>query len=152
MRISYWSADVCSSDLIRSDLPEGILEPQVIRVDIDGGPIAYFSAEATDMTLEELSWYVDNTVAKRLLGIEGMAAVRRGGGVSREIRVILDPAKLQAQGITAAEVNQQLRQVNLNATGGRAEIAGAEQSVRVLGNAQDAYALGQTQIAIRSGR
>src|SRR3546814_2538024 len=40
----------------------------------------------------------------------------------------------------------------LNATGGRAEIAGAEQSVRVLGNAQDAYALGQTQIAIRSGR
>src|SRR3546814_14281532 len=36
--------------------------------------------------------------------------------------------------------------------GGRAEIAGAEQSVRVLGNAQDAYALGQTQIAIRSGR
>src|SRR3546814_613512 len=104
------------------------------------------------MTLEELSWYVDNTVAKRLLGIEGMAAVRRGGGVSREIRVILDPAKLQAQGITAAEVNQQLRQVNLNATGGRAEIAGAEQSVRVLGNAQDAYALGQTQIAIRSGR
>src|SRR3546814_1096791 len=104
------------------------------------------------MTLEELSWYVDNTVAKRLLGIEGMAAVRRGGGVSREIRVILDPAKLQAQGITAAEVNQQLRQVNLNATGGRAEIAGAEQSVRVLGNAQDAYALGQTQIAISSGR
>src|SRR3546814_3647568 len=84
--------------------------------------------------------------------MEGMAAVRGGGGVSREIRVILDPAKLQAQGITAAEVNQQLRQVNLNATGGRAEIAGAEQSVRVLGNAQDAYALGQTQIAIRSGR
>src|SRR3546814_14593954 len=80
-----------------------------------------------------------------------MAAVRRGGGVSREIRVILDPAKLQAQGITAAEVNQQLRQVNLNATGGRAETAGAEQSVRVLGNAQDAYALGQTQIAIRRG-
>src|SRR3546814_6375673 len=73
-------------------------------------------------------------------------------GVSRESRVSLDPAKLQAQGITAAEVKQQLRQVNLNATGGRAEIAGAEQSVRVLGNAQDAYALGQTQIAIRSGR
>src|SRR3546814_1732740 len=93
-----------------------------------------------------------NTVAKRLLGIEGMAAVRRGGGVSREIRVILDPAKLQAQGITAAEVNQQLRQVNFNATGGLAEIAGAEQSVRVLGNAQYAYALGQTQIAIRSWR
>lgn len=137
---------------IRSDLPDGILEPQVLRVDVDGGPIAYFSAETTDMTLEELSWYVDNTVAKRLVSIEGMAAVQRGGGVSREIRVILDPAKLQAQGITAAEVNQQLQQVNVNATGGRAEIAGSEQSVRVLGNARDAYQLGETQISLGSGR
>lgn len=137
---------------IRSDLPDGILEPQVLRMDIEGGPIAYFSAEATDMTLEELSWYVDNTVAKRLLSIPGMAAVTRGGGVSREIRILLDPAKLQAQGITAAAVNQQLLQVNVNATGGRAEIAGSEQSVRVLGNARDAYQLGESQIALGNGR
>ena len=139
-------------DQIRSDLPDGILEPQVTRVDIDGGPIAYFSAEATDMTLEELSWYVDNTVAKRLRSVSGMAAVNRGGGVSREIRVILDPAKLQAFGITAAQVNQQLNQVNLNAAGGRTEIAGAEQSIRVLGNAANARDLGATQIAISGGR
>ncbi|QNG47082.1 efflux RND transporter permease subunit [Sphingobium yanoikuyae] len=139
-------------DQIRSDLPEGILEPQVSRVDVDGGPIAYFSAEATDMTLEELSWYVDNTVAKRLLSISGMAAVKRGGGVSREIRVILDPAKLQAYGVTAAQVNAQLSQVNLNAAGGRTEIAGAEQSIRVLGNARNARDLGATQIAISGGR
>ena len=139
-------------DQIRSDLPDGILEPQVQRIDVDGGPIAYFSAEATDMTLEELSWYVDNTVAKRLLGVSGMAAVRRGGGVSREIRVILDPARLQAYGVTAAQVNAQLSQVNLNAAGGRTEIAGAEQSIRVLGNARNANDLGQTQIAISGAR
>ncbi|RSU78962.1 AcrB/AcrD/AcrF family protein [Sphingomonas sp. S-NIH.Pt3_0716] len=139
-------------DQIRSDLPDGILEPQVSRVDVDGGPIAYFSAEATDMTLEELSWYVDNTVAKRLLSISGMAAVKRGGGVSREIRVILDPAKLQAYGITAAQVNAQLSQMNLNAAGGRTEIAGAEQSIRVLGNARNARDLGATQIAISGAR
>lgn len=137
---------------VRSELPDGILEPQVTRLDIAGGPIAYFSAEAIDMTIEELSWYVDNTVAKRLLAIEGMAQVRRGGGVSREIRVILDPIKLQAQGLTAVEVNNQLRQVNMNAAGGRAEIAGSEQSVRVLGNATNAHALGETQIAVGDGR
>lgn len=137
---------------IRSDLPEGILEPQVLRVDVDGGPIAYWSVEATDMTLEQLSWFVDNTVAKRLLGIEGMAAVRRGGGVDREIRVILKPDRLQAYGISAAQINQQLRMMNVNAAGGRAEIAGAEQSVRVLGNATTAFALGQSQIEISNGR
>lgn len=137
---------------IRADLPEGILEPQVARVDIDGGPIAYFSVEATDMTLEQLSWFVDNTVAKRLLGVPGMASVRRGGGVTREIRVMLKPDKLQALGVSAAQINQQLRQTNVNAAGGRTEIAGAEQSVRVLGNARTAYALGQTQIELSGGR
>ena len=137
---------------IRGDLPEGILEPQVARIDIDGGPIAYISVESTDMTLEELSWFVDNTVAKRLLSVSGMAQVRRAGGVNREIRIVLDPAKMQAQGITAAQVNQQLRQVNVNATGGRAEVAGSEQAVRVLGNSQNAFTLGETQIAVGGGR
>ena len=133
---------------IRGDLPDGILEPQIQRADIDGGPIAYYSAEAVDMTLEELSWYVDNNVAKRLLSVPGMASVQRSGGVSREIRVILDPVRMQAQGVTAAQVNQQLRSTNLNAAGGRAEIAGSEQSVRVLGNAASAFALGETMISV----
>src|SRR5881275_715490 len=137
---------------IRGSLPEGILEPQITRIDADGEPISYVGAQTTDMTLEQLSWYIDNTVAKRLLGIPGIAAVQRVGGVDRTIRVILDPAALQAQGITAAQVNQQLRQSNLNAAGGRAEIAGSEQSVRVVGNAQDAYQLSQTQIALPGGR
>src|ERR1044071_8217227 len=137
---------------IRGNLPEGILEPQVTRVDAEDEPIMVMSAETTDMTLEQLSWYIDNTIAKRLLGVEGIAAVSRGGGVDRTIRVILNPAALQAQGITAAQVNQQLRQSNFNGAGGRAEIAGSEQSVRVLGNAQNAYDLSQTQITLPGGR
>jgi multidrug efflux pump subunit AcrB len=137
---------------IRGDLPDGILEPQVTRVDVDGGPIAVFSAEAVDMTLEQLSWYVDNTVAKRLLTVSGMSAVQRSGGVSREIRVVLHPMRMQGQGITAAQVNAQLRSMNLNAAGGRAEIAGSEQAVRVIGNAKNAFALGETMISIGGGR
>src|SRR3546814_16990052 len=42
--------------------------------------------------------------------------------------------------------------LNANQAGGRAEVAGAEQSMRVLGNAQSAYALGQTQISLPDGR
>ena len=137
---------------VRSDLPDGILEPQVTREDIAGDPILFVAAETSDMSLEELSWYVDNSVSKRLLSVEGVAAVSREGGVDRQIRVILDPVALQAQGITAAQVNAQLRQTNLNAAGGRAEIAGSEQSVRVLGNARDAFDLSQTQIVVPGGR
>jgi multidrug efflux pump subunit AcrB len=138
---------------IRSDLPDGILEPQVGRVDsASSNDIASFTAIAPDMTVEQLSWYIDNTVAKELLAINGMSSVNRNGGVDREIRVMLDPAKLQSYGLTASAVNQQLRQVNMNAPGGRTEISGFEQSVRVLGNAKNAYTLGQTQIALGAGR
>lgn len=137
---------------IRSNLPEGILEPQISRVKINDSDLGSYSAIATDMTVEQLSWYIDNTVTKELLSVEGMGGVERNGGVDREIRVILDPTKLAAYGLTATQINQQLRQVNLDAAGGRAEIAGAEQSVRVLGNAENAYELGQTQIIAGNGR
>ena len=139
-------------DQIRADLPDGILQPDIERVNAENEPISVVGAQTSDMSLEQLSWYIDNTVAKRLLSVPGIAAVSRGGGVDREIRVILDPAALEAQGITAAAVNQQLRQSNLNAGGGRAEVAGSEQNVRILGNAQDAYQLSQTQIALPGGR
>src|SRR3546814_12902467 len=68
------------------------------------------------------------------------------------MRGILDPARMQSYGLTASQVNQELRQVNLNAAGGRTEIAGADQAVRVLGNAASAYDLGQTRIAEGAGR
>ncbi|WP_425230790.1 efflux RND transporter permease subunit [Sphingomonas sp.] len=137
---------------IRSNLPDGILEPQIGRVDTTDNDIADFTATTSDMTVEQLSWYIDDTVTKELLSIPGMSGVERHGGVTREIRVTLDPLKLQAFGLTAPAVNAQLRQVNVNATGGKAQIAGSEQSVRVLANAQDAYALGQTLISVGQGR
>ena len=139
-------------DQIRGELPDGILEPFVQKETTSSQPIAYFAVAASDMTIEQLSWFVDDTVTKRLLSIEGMAKAERNGGVDREIRVILDPARMQSLGVTAAQVNAALRQVNMNAAGGRSEIAGSRQSVRVLGNAADAYALSQTQIALGGGR
>ncbi|HEX8063561.1 MAG TPA: efflux RND transporter permease subunit [Allosphingosinicella sp.] len=137
---------------IRGDLPEGILEPQVQREENDDYPVVYMSAESTAMTVEQLSWFIDDTINRRLMSVEGVSIVSRTGGVSREIRVELDPVRMQSQGISAAQVNQQLRAINVNAAGGRAEIAGSEQSVRVLGSALTAHALGETQLSIGGGR
>ena len=139
-------------DQARGELPDGILEPQVIKAQTSSEPIGYFAAGADDMTIEQLSWFIDDTIAKRLLTIPGLAEVKRSGGVSREIVVEINPAKMQALGVTAAQINAALRQVNVNAAGGRAEVAGSRQSVRVLGNAQTAYDLSQTEIAISGGR
>src|SRR5512139_1264487 len=139
-------------DQIRGELPDGILEPFIEKETTSSNPIAYFAVGAPDMTIEQLSWFVDDAVAKRLLAIEGMSQGERNGGVDREIRVILDPARMQSLGVTASQVNTALRQLNINAAGGRAEIAGSRQSVRVLGNALNAYDLSQTQIQLPGGR
>src|ERR1044072_7099239 len=68
---------------IRSDLPDGILEPQVERVDFTEEPIGYFSAESTAMTVEQLSWFIDDRLNRRLMAIEGVSVVSRFGGASR---------------------------------------------------------------------
>ncbi|GGD61307.1 MMPL family transporter [Erythrobacter arachoides] len=135
-------------DQIRGELPDGILEPRVFKQQTSSRPIVYYGVEADDMTIEQLSWFIDDTITKRLLSVEGLAEVNRNGGVDREILVILDPARMQALGLTAAQVNGALRQLNLNAAGGQSEIAGSRQSVRVLGNSQSAYELSQTQLSL----
>ncbi len=137
---------------IRPDLPQGIQEPQVHRVDIDGGAIVYYAISTTGMSEEQLSWFVDDTITKRLLALSGVAQVSRSGGVTREIRVNLDPARMESYGITAGEVNQQLRAVNLDAAGGRAQVGGGEQSIRVLGGAHTAAQLGDTRLTMPDGR
>ncbi|WP_086737528.1 efflux RND transporter permease subunit [Erythrobacter colymbi] len=139
-------------DGVRGSLPDGILEPQVRKVNVVGEPIGYVAVEADDMTVEQLSWFIDDTVAKRLLKVPGMAEVSRFGGVDRQIEVILDPARMQSFGVTASQINAVLRQSNLNAAGGLAEIGGTRQSLRVLGNSDTAFQLSQTQIQLGGGR
>jgi multidrug efflux pump subunit AcrB len=137
---------------VRSDLPQGILEPQVTRESIDGGAFADYAVTSTSLTPEQLSWFIDNTVTKRLLAIPGIAQVSRSGGVDREIRVELDPGRLQALGLTAVEVNEQLRALNMDAAGGRAQVGGGEQAIRVLGGAKTAQALGDAQVILPGGK
>ncbi|MGC1269295.1 MAG: efflux RND transporter permease subunit [Croceibacterium sp.] len=139
-------------DQIRGELPDGILEPRIQKQRASSQPIVFFGVRAEDMTIEQLSWFIDDVVTKRLLTVPGLAEVNRNGGVDREILVILNPAKMQATGVTAAQVNTALRALNVNAAGGQAEIAGSRQSVRVLGNAASAFELSQTQVAVGGGR
>lgn len=139
-------------DQVRGDLPDGILEPQVVKAQTSSDAIAYFAVSADDMTIEQLSWFIDDSVRKRLLSVPGMAEVERNGGVNREIAVTLDPMRMKAQGVTATQINAALRQVNVNAAGGRAEVAGSRQAVRVLGNAASAFELSRTQVGISGGR
>jgi len=123
-------------DSTRASLPRDIDEPTIQQVEIDSAiPILTYAVAAPAMSDEQLSWFVDDTVARVLQGAKGVAQVSRVGGVSREINVLIDPDRLAARGLTASQVNDALRGFQTDAPGGRTQVGGREQTVRVLGSA-----------------
>lgn len=137
---------------IRSDLPATSNEPLVNRIDVEGQAILTYAVSAPAMTLEELSWYVDDTVIRKLQGLKGVARVDRYGGVDREIQVELDPQRLSALGVSAGDVNRALRAANVDLTGGGSDIGDRAQSIRTLGAAGSIDDLRSLEIPLGTGR
>jgi hydrophobe/amphiphile efflux-1 (HAE1) family protein len=137
---------------IRTDLPRTIDEPITQRLEIEGLPIVTYAARAPGMTAEELSWFVDDTVVRRIQGVKGVSEVKRIGGVTREIRIALDPARLLAFGVTAGDVNAQVRATNVDLAGGRSDLDGREQAIRTLAGKHSVEELSATMIALPGGR
>ncbi|AFY53623.1 cation/multidrug efflux pump [Rivularia sp. PCC 7116] len=136
---------------IRQSLPQDINDPIVQRLEFSGSAVMTYVVSSDKRSVEELSNLVDETISRALLSVKGVAQIRRVGGVDREIRVNLDPERLQSLGITATQVNDQLRAFNINLPGGRAEIGGSEQSIRTLGSAQSVDILRNYEIILPNG-
>lgn len=139
-------------DRIRANLPASIEPPIVERLDFDAMPLLTYAVSSPDMDDVALSWFIEDIVTRRLVSLTGVGQVTRVGGVSRDITVTLDPAKLQALGLTAVTVNDALRSHNLDASGGRAMVGAQEQQVRVLAAAPSVDSLSNLVIATRDGR
>jgi hydrophobe/amphiphile efflux-1 (HAE1) family protein len=137
---------------IRSELPQSIEEPSIQRVDVEGMAIVTYAASIPSMTAEQVSWFVDDVIAGALEGVRGVAQVKRAGGVDREIRVSLLPDRLMALGITAPDVNEQLRATNVDLTGGRGEVGAREQTIRMLASAETVEELANRTIVLPGGR
>ncbi len=137
---------------IRSDLPTDVGDPVVAKMNLSGSPILTYTVASDHMDEEALSWFVDNTVTRNLLAVHGVGAVSRVGGVDREVRVELDPVRLLALGATVADISRQLRQVQQDASSGRADIGGIAQSMRTIATVESAEALARMDITLSDGR
>ncbi len=136
---------------IRTQLPAAIQEPQIQRLDFVGGPFATYTVSSKTLSVKDLSWLIDNDISRALLAVKGVGQVQRAGGVDREINIDLNPAKLEALGVTADIVNTQVRIMNANMPGGRGSVGSQEQSIRTLGSAASVDDLRNTRIALQNG-
>ncbi|MYM34006.1 AcrB/AcrD/AcrF family protein [Duganella sp. FT94W] len=142
---------------VKADMPAELRDPSVTKASTAGRVVLTFTAAAAQapgekLDSQELSWFVDNTVAKRLLAVHGVGAVKRVGGVHREVRVELDDARMAALRVSALDVSRQLRQVQKEAPGGRGDVSGAEQSVRTIATVQTAAELATMDLPLPDGR
>jgi multidrug efflux pump subunit AcrB len=137
---------------VRSEMPADLRDPVVSKLNLAGSPILTFTAASSRLDEEQLSWFVDSDISKALLAVRGVGQVSRVGGVNREVRVELDPARLMALNASAADISRQLRQVQQENGGGRADVGGAEQAVRTLANVGSADELARLVIALPDGR
>jgi multidrug efflux pump subunit AcrB len=142
---------------IRADLPAEMRDPIVSKMSTAGRVVMTFVAAPVDgpgvkPDDQELSWFVDNAVSKRLLSVPGVGAVKRVGGVQREVRVELDDARMAGLKVAAIDVSRQLRSVQREAPGGRGDVSGAEQSVRTIGTVKTAAELAAMDIPLADGR
>lgn len=137
---------------IRSELPQSIEEPSIQRVEVEGMAIVTYAVSIPAWTTEQVSWFVDDVITGALHGVRGVAQVKRAGGADREIRVSLLPDRLIALGITAADVNEQLRATNVDLTGGRGKVGSGEQTIRMLAGAATVDGLTNSAIVLPGGR
>ena len=133
---------------VRADLPADLRDPIVSKLNLAGSPVLAYTIRSKKLDDEAMSWFVDDTLSRRLLAVKGVGAVSRVGGASREVRIALDPVKMQALGVGAAAVSRQLRSVQMDTAGGRADLGASEQPVRTLATVKSAAQLAALELLI----
>ncbi len=139
-------------DSVRSDLPTDLQQPVVSAVMVGSDAMLVYAISSTKMNEDALSWYVDDTVAKAILGVRGVGRFSRVGGVQREVRVEIDPVRLASLNTTATDISRQLRLMQQQSSGGRGQVGLNEQSVRTIGTVRQASDLEAFPIVMSDGR
>lgn len=137
---------------ITGDLPGAADEPLVQRVEEGGGTIVTYVVQAPLLTPEAQSWLIDDRITRAIKSVPGVARVSREGGTEREIRAELNALRLQAHGVTAAEVSAQLTETLLDQSGGRSEVGTQEQALRVYGAVRDVAGLAALELTLPGGQ
>ena len=137
---------------IRPDLPLDATEPYIGRATTAGDPVLTFAVASDNLTDTELSWFVDLSVIRAISGVDGVGQVNRVGGVAREVRVDLDPNRMSALGVTAADISSQLLRTQVELPGGETRIGSQSQSVRTLGTISSVQELAELPISLSGGR
>ena len=119
-------------DLVIPDLPETAEKPVVQKLDTDAAPVLRIAVSAP-RSLRDVTDVADHQIKRRIESINGVGDVQIVGGRQREIEIWIDPDKMRAYNVTAADVAAAVRLQNMEVPGGRVNEGTRELTVRTMG-------------------
>ncbi len=128
-------------NLITQALPLDAETPLVQKFDPDSSPVLILAVNA-DRPIREITEYADRVVRPALETVSGVGQVVLVGGRKRQVNVWLDPVKMRAAGVSAAEVQRALRGQNVSIPGGSIDTGPQRLSLRLRGRVNSADELG----------
>ena len=123
-------------DMVSNSLPNEANTPIIFKFSTDMIPIVLLSVQA-DESQKALYKILDDNVANPLARIDGVGTVSISGAPQREINIYMDANKMEAYGLSAAQVSAAIAAENRNMTNGTIDIGSKSYMVRVEGEFSD---------------
>jgi HAE1 family hydrophobic/amphiphilic exporter-1 len=137
-------------NLAEKDLPDDVEKPIIDKVDLAANAIMWIAVSGS-IDYGKLSYYADKVLKEQLQSINGVGMIQTGGLREREIRVWLDPEKLEARSVSSQDVVQAIKLKHVELPGGRIEAGKMEYSVKVKGEYTSVEELSNLVVADRAG-
>lgn len=134
----------------KRSLPDDVDSPTVNKFDPNSLPVLTL-AISSKLGPDELKNFVDQQIVPYLERVNGVASVTTSGGLEREIKILVDPNKIDQYGISLSDINQQLRNQNIDSPGGRVTEGGVTYTVRSLGKFSSIDDIRKVSIPLKGG-
>ena len=137
---------------IRGDLPQGIEEPIIQKLEFSALPIVSFAVRSETLTAQQLTTLVEKKIKRRFENISGVGKVELVGQSKREVNVNINPTRLEALGMGVDEVIAGIQSENVNTPLGRLNQNSSEYPIRVSGKPEVVDQFKTMVIGQRNGR
>jgi HAE1 family hydrophobic/amphiphilic exporter-1 len=138
-------------DFVREYLPDDVTEPLIFSFDPSNQPILYMTVVSNLHGQAELRRISERDIEPRIERIPGVAAAFTIGGMRREIKVLADPAKLKATGLSIQQISSALQMNNQQVPSGWIDDKQQEFTIQTMGEYTNIEEIENTNIATING-
>ncbi|MCB5250167.1 MAG: efflux RND transporter permease subunit [Candidatus Cloacimonadales bacterium] len=138
-------------ELVKKDLPSSAYDPSIVKVNSSMVPVLIYNVTARE-SYNALDQILDEKMTDRLKRVKGVGNFIIVGQKERQIKVEIDPYRLQAYQLNMATIAQALKAENITVPGGSISLGLNEMSVRVPGEFESVEDIGNLVIASVNGK